>query len=149
MAKKVLCCTLTAPKVHQVLLAIFGLINLIGAAWLIGVEDYPFHNGDTIRSSVSLIVLHLYHIMLSLCLFSAAALGSTRPMEWFGLLTNFIGSGFYLVFIGFLTLRLATVYGMVVGIVTIVYGIGSIIYGFATKKEMLENGTSYRNLMIA
>ncbi|OQR98622.1 hypothetical protein ACHHYP_08378 [Achlya hypogyna] len=149
MAKKFLCCTITAMKVHQIFLALFGLLNLIAAAWLLAVDDYPFHNSGQIRGSVARIVLHLYELILSHCLFAAAAFGWSQPMEWFGILSGFTGSGFYLVFLGFLTLSLDTVYGLVVAIVTIVYGVASIIYGFSTKKEMLENGTSYRNLMQA
>ncbi|KDO27270.1 hypothetical protein SPRG_07519 [Saprolegnia parasitica CBS 223.65] len=148
MAKKFLCCTITAMKVHQVFMSIFGLLNTVAAVWLIANDDYPFKTSGEIRGSVARVVLHCYQIVLSHCLLMAAAFGARLPLEWFGLLTGFVGSGFYLIFLGFLTLSLDTIFGLVVGILTIVYGVGSIIYGYSTKKEMLESGTSYRNLTL-
>ncbi|CAK4086173.1 unnamed protein product [Aphanomyces euteiches] len=134
-------------KVNQILLCIFAVLNSIGAVWLLVVDDYSLKGDAMARSSVSRIILHLYHIFLSYCLFAATAFGSKQPLEWFGIIGHFVGSGFYLFFLGFLTLMLHNTFGLIVSIATIVYGFAVIVYGIVSKKPSLpEGGTSYRNL---
>ncbi|ETV84284.1 hypothetical protein H257_03537 [Aphanomyces astaci] len=146
---KCCCCKpkISDKKVNQILLCVFAILNSIAAVWLLVNDEYSISNAGIARSTISRIVLHLYHIMLSYALFAATAFGSKQPLEWFGLIGNFIGSGFFLFFLGFLTLMLDNVYGLVVAIITIVYGLAVIVYGIATKKPSLpEGGTTYRNL---
>ncbi|ETV91467.1 hypothetical protein, variant 13 [Aphanomyces invadans] len=143
------CCkpSISDKKVNQVLLCVFAILNSIAAVWLLVTDQYSISESGVARATISKIVLHLYHIMLSYALFAATAFGSQQPLEWFGLIGNFVGSGFYLFFLGFLTLMLDNTFGLVVAIVTTVYGFAVIVYGVVTKKPALpEGGTSYRHL---
>ncbi|KAF0697501.1 Aste57867_11811 [Aphanomyces stellatus] len=139
-------CGLTDKKVNQILLCIFAGLNSVAAVWLLVNDNYSLKNGLA-RFTFSNLVLHLYHIGLSWSLLAATAFGAAQPLEWFGMIGNFIGSGFFLFFLGFLTLMLDNAFGTTVAILTILYGVAVIVYGIMTKKPALpEGGTSYRNL---
>ncbi|OQR90716.1 hypothetical protein THRCLA_22514, partial [Thraustotheca clavata] len=91
-----------ARKVHQIALAICGLLATASALWSFLTDGF----GGSLEGVTIRLAMHLYQLALALILLSVAGFGSKKPLEWFGLLEGFVGSGLYVLFLSFFTLGL-------------------------------------------
>ncbi|OQR86950.1 hypothetical protein ACHHYP_09713 [Achlya hypogyna] len=118
-------------KVHQVALAICGLLATTAAVWSFIGDGY----GGSLESLTGRIALRVYYLGLSLVLLSVAAFGLKKPLEWFGLLEGYIGSGLYVIFLAFFTLGLGNSFGYYSTLTLGIVGALSIFYGLVIKDD--------------
>ncbi|EQC33587.1 hypothetical protein SDRG_08695 [Saprolegnia diclina VS20] len=118
-------------KVHQVALAVCGLLATTAAIWSFIGDGY----GGSFESLTTRVALRVYYLGLSLVLVSVACLGLKKPLAWFGLLEGYIGSGLYVIFLAFFTLGLGNGFGFYTTLTLWVVGAFSIFYGVIVKDD--------------
>ncbi|RHY09515.1 hypothetical protein DYB37_007386 [Aphanomyces astaci] len=112
-------------------MAVSGLLCTIAAVWAFVNDTY----GGFFQHTVARISLRVFQIALSLVLLTTTGLGYKQPLKWFGLLDSYVGSGLFAIFLGFFTLSLSNDYGLYSTIFIMVVGILSIIYGMFIRDE--------------
>ncbi|ETW10554.1 hypothetical protein H310_00821 [Aphanomyces invadans] len=125
----------TISTVHQVLLAILGLLSTIAAVYALAEDTYL---SPSPRLDVANVFLRLYQLFFALVLFSTAALGWKVPLKWFSFLESYVGSGLFAIFLGFYTYRLLNDYGLYSAWIHFVVGGLFVVYGFFAGEQRAE-----------
>ncbi|OQS06018.1 hypothetical protein THRCLA_20465 [Thraustotheca clavata] len=120
--------------VHQFLLGIAGVLSTVAAIYALADDTYLSQT----RLDVANVFLRLYQLFFAFVLLSTAAFGWKLPLKWFSLLESFIGSGLYVIFLGFYSYRLLNDYGLYSSWYHFVIGIIFIIYGLFVKNDRSE-----------
>lgn len=120
---------LNASKLHQWSMAICGLLASTAAIWNFAIDSY---SGST-QQLVFRVVMHGYQIVLAFILLGVTALGKKQPLNWFGLLESFVGTGLYVIFLCFFSLNLPNDFGVYSSCILFVVGVLSVIYGLASS----------------
>ncbi|KDO24251.1 hypothetical protein SPRG_09887 [Saprolegnia parasitica CBS 223.65] len=127
--------TISVNAVHQFLLAVCGVLSTIAAIYALADDTYL---STPARLDVANVFLRLYQLFFALVLLSTAALGWKLPLKWFSLLESFIGSGLYVIFLGFYTYRMLNDYGMYTAWFHFILGAVFIVYGLFVKNDRAE-----------
>ncbi|KAG9401302.1 hypothetical protein AC1031_009164 [Aphanomyces cochlioides] len=121
--------------IHQVLLAILGLLSTIAAIYALAADTYL---STSPRLDVANVFLRLYQLFFALALFSTAALGWKQPLKWFSFLESYVGSGLYAIFLGFYTYRMLNDYGLYTAWIHFIVGGLFVVYGLFAGEEKAE-----------
>ncbi|KAF0685721.1 Aste57867_22420 [Aphanomyces stellatus] len=122
-------------KVHQVLLAVLGLLSTIAAIYALAADTYM---STSPRLDVANVFLRLYQLFFAVVLFSTAALGWKVPLKWFSMLETYVGSGLYAIFLGFYTYRMLNDYGLYSAWIHFIVGGIFVVYGLFAGEEKTE-----------
>ncbi|ETV83116.1 hypothetical protein H257_04842 [Aphanomyces astaci] len=120
---------------HQVLLAVLGLLSTIAAVYALAEDTYL---SSSPRLDVANVFLRLYQLFFALVLLSTAALGWKVPLKWFSFLESYVGSGLFVIFLGFYTYRLLNDYGLYSAWIHFVVGGVFVVYGLFAGEQKAE-----------